>query len=118
MRRRIKDYTVYFDEIGKLDFLVIDADFGVDMSEFSNKQIEESIRLVIDETERVLLTSSMKKGNIAVINRHDTTWVEILFYKDSFDTIKSTDSFTIEVDTGEVPTYVSSISEDFINSLT
>ncbi len=118
MRRRIKDYTVYFDWIVGAGYLVVDADFGIDMSEFSDKQIEECIRLVIDETAKVLLTSSMKKGNIVTVSKHDTTWVKILFYKESFETVKTTDSFTIEVDTGEVPMEVSSISDDFINSLT
>lgn len=118
MRRRVKDYNVYFDWIVGAGYLVIDADFGIDMSEFSDKQVEECIRLIIDETAKVLLTSSMKKGNIITVTIHDTTWVQILFYKEVFETVKTTDSFTIEVDTGEVPMEVSRISEDFINSLT
>ena len=123
MRRRIKDYTVGGDTLT----LVLAMRVGVDVSDYTDQQIIDSIRLVIDETVGLVLASSLRKDNFEIENYHDSSGkIDIVFDlsglsdkdKEKAQKIQDTDSFTIEVDTGEVPMEVSAITDTFINALT
>jgi hypothetical protein len=126
MRRRIKDYSISLSK-GEL-YPALTVDFGIDMTGYTNQQFIDSIRLVIDETTGLVLASSLKKNTITgrTILRPFTTKCVIQFdfsncsVKDyeKVQKIQTTDSFTIEVDTGEVPMEVSAITDTFINALT
>lgn len=100
---------------------------GVDVSDYTDQQIIDSIRLVIDETVGLVLASSLRKDNFEIENYHDSSGkIDIVFDlsglsdkdKEKAQKIQDTDSFTIEVDTGEVPMEVSAITDTFINALT
>lgn len=104
MRRRLASYSAgIIPNTNNIKFVVI-ADFGMDMTGYTNQQIIDSIRLIVDETACIVLTSSMQKENIDSVIISETTKVQITFNIPTVDPEKkmqSTDAFTIEVDTGD-----------------
>jgi hypothetical protein len=104
MRRRLASYSAgIIPNTNNIKFAVI-ADFGMDMTGYTNQQIIDSIRLIVDETACIVLTSSMQKENIDSVIISETTKVQITFNIPTVDPEKkmqSTDAFTIEVDTGD-----------------
>ncbi len=122
MRRRIKDYSV---SVGS-SAIIIGIGLGVDITGYTDQQIVDSIRLIIDETVGLVLTSSLRKDTFILDIKSYEGSIRMVFpfsnlsVKDyeKAQKIQTTDSFTIEVDTGEVPMEVSAITDTFINALT
>lgn len=99
---------------------------GVETRDYTERQCVDSIRLVIDEAVGLVLTSSLRKNTIEYTDGEDGEEFEIHFDLSNLRSedrakvyrMKTSDSFTIEVDTGEVPMEVSAITDTFINALT
>ena len=111
MRYRVKDYTVQPVEGGV--WLYFTAPQGVQLSSDPDNEIEpfiqEAIRLVIDESDGIVLCSSMQKR--VYLDRAKCTpatrEVRLLFALPEGETASSTDAFTIEMDWGDEPSGLS-----------
>ena len=107
MRLRISDYTIKVDTSIGITF-----DTCIDVSTLSKQGdttlLKNAIRLVVDESKKYVMTSSMQKDlieDIAVVNypgSSDTsTGIYMRFNRAKFPNVTSSDAFTIEVDLGE-----------------
>lgn len=107
MRLRISDYNITVDTSIGITF-----DTGIDVSVLSEQGsktlLKNAIRLVVDESQKYVMTSSMQKDlieDIAVVDYHgssDTsTGIYMRFNLAKFPNVTSSDAFTIEVDLGE-----------------
>ena len=107
MRYRVKDYTV--QPVAGGVWLYFTAPQGVQLSSDPDNEIEpfiqEAIRLVIDESDGIVLCSSMQKR--VYLERAKCTpsthEVRLLFALPEGETASSTDMFTIEMDWGDEP---------------
>ena len=107
MRYRIKDYTV--QPVAGGVWLYFTAPQGVELSSDPDSEIEtfiqEAIRLVIDESEGIVLCSSMQKR--VYLERAkctpSTREVRLLFALPEGETVSSVSVFTIEMDWGDTP---------------
>lgn len=108
MRYRVKDYAVAVNTtIGRLMiyFNAPDYAYDSDLEVSLSDQLKESVRLVVDETAKIVFASSMQKDNILTI---DTTAISgygyrMLFNIPSGATVTTSDFFTLEFDFGESP---------------
>jgi len=107
MRYRVKDYTV--QPVAGGVWLYFTAPQGVQLSSDPDSEIEtfiqEAIRLVIDESEGIVLCSSMQKR--VYLERAkctpSTREVRLLFAVPEGKTVSSVSVFTIEMDWGDEP---------------
>ena len=107
MRYRVKDYTV--QPVAGGVWLYFTAPQGVELSSDPDSEIEtfiqEAIRLVIDESEGIVLCSSMQKR--VYLERAkctpSTREVRLLFALPEGETVSSVSVFTIEMDWGDTP---------------
>lgn len=107
MRYRVKDYTV--QPIAGGVWLYFTAPQGVELSSDPDNEIEpfiqEAIRLVIDESEGIVLCSSMQKR--VYLERAKCTpatrEIRLQFAIPEGKTVSSVSVFTIEMDWGESP---------------
>ena len=95
MRYRIKEYTIG----GDTDFFV------------SGKIGVEDIRLIINETQKKVICSSMNKSNVACeyVEDMDATFIS---FSSSICILQPSDKLTIEVDKGDTLTQVASKVEE------
>lgn len=119
MRHRIKDYTAYqgvgiVNEVtGETYFpIYIVADCGTDLTNFTTRQLIESVLLVFNETTGTLYTSTKKKARIQGVSVQDTTKLNMWFKNTDLDVQPNlevggslintpiTDDFRIEIDLG------------------
>lgn len=111
MRYRVKDYTV--QPIAGGVWLYFTAPEGVELSSDPDNEIEpfiqEAIRLVIDESDGIVLCSSMQKRVYLMKARCTpaTREIRLQFAVPEGTTVSSTDVFTIEMDWGDEPTGLS-----------
>lgn len=97
MRTRIKDYKVTIANAVASVHIALPE--GV---EYSAAVVQESVRLIIDETAHVVFCSSMQKDAILSIEPSAQTGydVAISFAIPTGKTVAATDRFTIELDWG------------------
>lgn len=120
MRYRIKDYTAYQgigianEAPGGAYFPIhIVADCGTDLTNFTTRQLIESVLLVFNETTGTLYTSTKKKARIQGVSVQDTTKLNMWFKSTDLDVQPNlevggpllfntpiTDDFRIEIDLG------------------
>jgi hypothetical protein len=100
MRYRIKEYTIG----GDTDFFV------------SGKIGVEDIRLIINETQKKVICSSMNKSNVACeyVEDIDATFIS---FSSSICILQPSDKLTIEVDKGDTLTQVASKVEEVGNKI-
>jgi hypothetical protein len=100
MRYRIKEYTIG----GDTDFFV------------SGKIGVEDIRLIINETQKKVICSSMNKSNVACeyVEDMDATFIS---FSSSICILQPSDKLTIEVDKGDTLTQVASKVEEVGNKI-
>ena len=114
MRYRIKKYsasvsnnvvTLSFDVPNGMVISINPDDGSLDTAD--ERLIKESVRLIIDETNKVVLCSSMQKNRIINIyaqgnqgeSTADTIYIRIAIPEDK--TVSASDQFTIEMDWGD-----------------
>ena len=104
MRYRVKDYTVTISN-GNVN-LYFTAPDGVTLTNDPDNEVEpyitEAIRLVIDESKKIVLCSSMQKRTVERAKANLTTrqiWIAIEI--PDGQTLFTNDEFTIEMDWGE-----------------
>ena len=107
MRLRISDYTIKVDTSIGITF-----DTCIDVSTLSKQGdttlLKNAIRLVVDESQKYVMTSSMQKDlieDIAVVyypgSSDTSTGIYMRFNRAKFPNVTSSDACTIEVDLGE-----------------
>ena len=94
MRHRIKDY-----QITVIDSNTLYIDFNRPQ-DITLSNVLQSIRLVIDESEAIPLTHSMKKQVVNVSDLSNSTYNTRLTITGNCGNILDSDNFTIEVDWG------------------
>ena len=109
MRYRINNYGLNVNNVNHRLMIYFDAPEGYideDSGKTLAEQMKEAVRLVVDETAKIVFTSSMQKDKILTI---DTTTGQTGFgYRMIFDiptgkTVTVNDLFTLEFDFGDAP---------------
>lgn len=92
MRYRIKNYEIPLE--GKILFEVNDPNFSV-----------EDIRLIVNETQNIVICSSLNKGNITDVDINAMGYVDVyeigIHIRTSVCKLNPTDKLTIEIDKGD-----------------
>ena len=109
MRYRVNNYGLNVNNVNHRLMIYFDAPEGYideDSGKTLAEQMKEAVRLVVDETAKIVFTSSMQKDKILTI---DTTTGQTGFgYRMIFDiptgkTVTVNDLFTLEFDFGDAP---------------
>ena len=109
MRYRVNNYGLSVNNVNHRLMIYFDAPEGYideDSGKTLAEQMKEAVRLVVDETAKIVFTSSMQKDKILTI---DTTTGQTGFgYRMIFDiptgkTVTVNDLFTLEFDFGDAP---------------
>mgnify|MGYP003398614247 FL=1 len=95
MRYRIKEYTIGGD-----------TDFSI-----AGKVSIEDIRLIVNETQKKVICSSMNKSNVTCeyVEDMDATFIS---FRSSICILQPSDKLTIEVDQGDTLAHVASMVEE------
>lgn len=109
MRYRIKDYKITVSE--GLVYVHIAVPDGNEWLVIN--PVKEAIRLIVDETAKIVFCSSMQKDRIASMTASSESGFDwaIAFAIPQDKNVTANDLFTIEVDWGDEPLRASDISE-------